>query len=421
MEGVRDRVKKEFDEKIVGNEKLSRLARLLPSFSWFKGDRALWIVVAILAITSVLVVYSSTAKMAYDSDAIRTTSSFLRAQIVLLVLAAIAILITHRINMRFVRFFSIPFYVLALLATFAVYFVGSSTNGASRWVMVAGFQFQPSEMLKVATLLMVARGLDLHKYVMSKVLLIPATFNPLKWHHSKGVWSIIVPIVAACGVILPAHTSSAALLFLISFVMLIVGRVPARELKRLVIVIAAIGVIYSIGGAGRSATAGGRVSTWFEIIFTNRSEVSAEDLYDTERAMIAINSGGISGVGAGQSAMRVEMIHPESDYAYAFFIEEYGLILGIILLMSYIWILYRTVIIVEGSRSLYATYVAVACALLITFQALAHVMVATNLMPETGQTLPLVSRGGSSLLFTAVALGLILSVSRQNEESSDDY
>ncbi|MFR9650451.1 MAG: FtsW/RodA/SpoVE family cell cycle protein [Rikenellaceae bacterium] len=396
-----------------------RLSSLLrPSFSWFKGDRALWIVVAILAITSVLVVYSSTAKMAYDSDAIRTTSSFLRSQIFMLVLAGIVIMITHRINMQWVRYLSTPFFVMAWLATFAVYFLGSSTNGASRWIMVMGFQFQPSEMLKVATLLMVAKGLDCFKLRMKSISIIPTSPNPWRWFEQEGFMRITLPIFSACGVILFAHTSSAALLFLVCFIMLIVGRIPYRELKRLVILIAIVGAIYFVAGAGRSATAGGRVTTWLEIIFTGRSDVPAEDLYDTERAMIAINSGGFSGVGAGQSAMRVEMIHPESDYAYAFFIEEYGLILGIILLLSYIWIMYRTVIIVEESSSLYATYVAVGCALLITIQALAHVMVATNLMPETGQTLPMVSRGGSSLLFTAMALGLILGVSRQNDEGS---
>ncbi len=116
--------------------------------------------------------------------------------------------------------------------------------------------------------------------------------------------------------------------------------------------------------------------------------------------------------------MRVEMIHPESDYAYAFFIEEYGLVLGVLLLLTYVWVLYRTVIIVEECRSTYAIYVAVGAALMVIIQALAHIMVTLNMMPETGQTLPMVSRGGSSLLFTAVALGLILSVSRQNEEGS---
>ncbi len=396
---------------------------LIPSLSWLKGDRALWIVVAILAITSVLVVYSSTAKMAYDSDAIRTTTSFLRSQIFYLAIAGMIILVTHRIDMYYVRRFTIAFYVLAIVVTILAYIFGNSTNGASRWIGIAGFQFQPSEMLKLATILMVARGLDKYKMCMNAVRILPTTINPFRWGEEMqvkilrtGILNVSLPIFVSCAVILPAHTSSAALLFIVSFLVLVVGRISRRELQRLLLTILILGAIFFVLGAGRSATAGGRVSTWFEIIFTDRSSVPAEDLYDTERAMIAINSGGLSGVGAGQSAMRVEMIHPESDYAYAFFIEEYGVVLGIILLLSYIWILYRTVIIIEESQSLYATFVAVGCALLISTQALAHVMVATNLMPETGQTLPLVSRGGTSLLFTAMSLGLILSVSRQNEE-----
>ncbi len=415
---------KEVIDSVTDKEKLGWFAQMLPSFSWFKGDRALWIVIAALAITSVLVVYSSTAKMAYDSDAIRTTSSFLQSQIILLVMAAIAILITHRLNMRFVRTCTFWFYILTFVTTLAVYFVGSKTNGASRWIMIMGFQFQPSEMLKIATILMVAKGLDAYKDVITRRSILPS-FNITRWsepEQQKIIWGpflhIMMPIIASCGLIVPAHTSSALLLFTITFFMLIVGRVPRKELLRLILIVAIAGATYYFIGIGRSDTAGGRISTWFEIMLTNRSNVPAEELYDTERAMIAINSGGISGVGAGQSAMRVEMIHPESDYAYAFFIEEYGLVLGVLLLLTYVWVLYRTVIIVEECRSTYAIYVAVGAALMVIIQALAHIMVTLNMMPETGQTLPMVSRGGSSLLFTAVALGLILSVSRQNEEGS---
>ena len=193
-----------------------------------------------------------------------------------------------------------------------------------------------------------------------------------------------------------------------------------RDLRCIVVTAVVLVVAYLVIGAGRSDTAIGRGDMWLDVMFTNRSNVPAEKLYDTERAMIAINSGGLSGVGAGQSAMRVEMIHPESDYAYAFFIEEYGLVLGIILLLAYVWVLYRTLIIVEECRSIYAIYVAVGAALMVIIQALAHVMVTVNMMPETGQTLPLVSRGGSSLVFISCAIGLILSVSRQCDEGSLD-
>ena len=136
--------------------------------------------------------------------------------------------------------------------------------------------------------------------------------------------------------------------------------------------------------------------------------------------MIAIHNGGLLGEGAGQSAMRVEMIHPESDYAYAFFVEEYGIILAGILLMLYLWIFFRAREIFVRCGTAFPGLLVLGLALMITCQALLHVMVTVNLMPETGQTLPLISRGGSSVLFTVIALGMILSVSRQNDEQSHD-
>ena len=136
--------------------------------------------------------------------------------------------------------------------------------------------------------------------------------------------------------------------------------------------------------------------------------------------MIAIHNGGLLGEGAGQSAMRVEMIHPESDYAYAYFVEEYGIILAGILLMLYLWIFFRAREIFVRCGTAFPGLLVLGLALMITCQALLHVMVTVNLMPETGQTLPLISRGGSSVLFTVIALEMILIVSRQNDEHSHD-
>ena len=167
-------------------------------------------------------------------------------------------------------------------------------------------------------------------------------------------------------------------------------------------------------------TAGGRVSTWIDLWTSSQTEKPIDRLTDTERSMIAIHNGGLLGEGAGQSAMRVEMIHPESDYAYAFFVEEYGIILAGILLMLYLWIFFRAREIFVRCGTAFPGLLVLGLALMITCQALLHVMVTVNLMPETGQTLPLISRGGSSVLFTVIALGMILSVSRQNDEHSHD-
>ena len=173
-------------------------------------------------------------------------------------------------------------------------------------------------------------------------------------------------------------------------------------------------------GLGRSDTAEGRFSTWWKLWTEDRTEVMAKDLTDTECSMIAIHNGGIMGRGAGQSAVRVEMTHPESDYAYAFFVEEYGFILSMILVALYVWIFFRAIEIFEKCPKRFSALLALGMALLITFQALLHIMVAVNLFPETGQNLPMISRGGTSQIMISLALGAILSVSRQTEDNSFD-
>jgi len=392
----------------------------------FRGDKVLWITALVLAVISVLVVYSSTAKMAYDASTARTTAHFLRDQLLILVLSLAVMLFVYRINSRAYNFFAPWVYGGFLLLTVAVYFLGHSTNGAARWIPVFGFNLQPSEGLKVATILFLARQLAARQSNIDKIRIVPS-LNPFRWREpaqrkiwSEGAGPILTPMLASCLVIFPAHTSSAVLVFFTSLVMMLIGRVRMGELLRIV-GLAVLGVaLIGFLNLGRSETAGGRVSTWVELWTEDRTEVPVEHLTDTERSLIAIHNGGIVGQGAGQSAMRVEMTHPESDYAYAFFVEEYGIILAIVLLMLYLWIFFRAILIFEQCGTAFPGLLVLGLGLLITCQALLHIMVTLNIIPETGQTLPLISRGGSSTLFTAIALGMMLSVSRQNEEQSHD-
>ncbi len=389
------------------------------------GDRVLWIIIALLATVSVLVVYSSTAKMAYDPAAIRTTSQFLATQLFYLGVSAGSILIMHHINSRFYRQTASFFYILALVLTLAAMFFGTSTNGAARWLPIMGVNIQPSEMLKIMTIVLLAKRLSLRQGSIKTLEILPNFKFKAKDLGGKideflsgGFMQILFPVFLSCLVILPAHTSSAVLLFGSSFVMFIISRVPAKELLKLIVVALSLFAVYYIIGAGRSETAGGRVDQWVEIWTTDRTNIPAEELSDTERAMIAIHNGGLVGVGAGRSAMRVEMIHPESDYAFAFFVEEYGLILSFGLLMLYLCIFYRSIEIFKVCRSRFSALLVLGLGMMITLQSLLHIAVSINLIPETGQTLPLVSRGGSAMIFNAMALAIILSVSRQNEEHS---
>ena len=409
-------------EKSKQAEKPSGLMETLQRL--FGGDRVLWIIIIALMVISVLVVYSSTAKMAYNPRSAVTTASFLKSQLSLLAICIVALFAVHRINSSTYRRFSLALWLLALGLTTAVYFTGATTNGAARWISIAGFQFQPSEMLKIALVMFLARQLAARQSTIREMQIVPSilfwTWGTPKQRRiwKEGGLPIFVPIVLTCMVIMPAHTSSAVLAFVLSLAMLYIGRVRKIEIAR-IIGWALVGVMFvGLLGLGRSKTAGGRISTWVELWTTDRTEIPVEELSDTERSMIAIYNGGILGRGAGQSAVRVEMTHPESDYAFAFFVEEYGIVMAMILVALYVWVFFRAIEIFERCPKKYPALLSLGIALLITGQALLHIMVTVNIIPETGQTLPLISRGGSSLLFTSIGLGMILSVSRQTQEGS---
>ena len=405
----------------------------LPLFSaprrgdYFAGDRVLWVIIAVLAVLSILVVYSSTAKMTYTLSATRSSMGLLRQQILFLMVGLVLLFVAHRFNSRFYNRCAKGAYFVCLGLTMAVYFMHADINGAARWFPIGPFRFQPSEALKVATVLFLAQQLAARQSKIDRIRIIPS-LKFWTWRSSpeqrriwrEGTWPILMPMLASCMVIFPAHTSSAVLVFLASLVMMLIGRVRFAELIKL-IGLAGVGVLLiMVLSLGRSDTAEGRISTWVNLWTKSQVDKPVEHLTDTERSMIAIHNGGLLGEGAGHSVVRVEMIHPESDYAYAFFVEEYGLFMGVILLLLYLWIFFRAIEIFRHCGTAFPGLMVLGLALLITCQALLHIMVTVNLIPETGQNLPLISHGGSSLLFTAIALGMILSVSRQNEEQSHD-
>ena len=157
------------------------------------------------------------------------------------------------------------------------------------------------------------------------------------------------------------------------------------------------------------------MSAWIEEWTTDGKCSSMSEMSDTQRAMVAIHNGGLFGEGAGQSTSRVVVIHPESDYAYAFFVSEYGLIIALLLMLLYLWVFFRSMEICKKCKTAFPALMTMGLGLLITCQALLHIFVQVNIIPETGQTLPLISRGGTSLLFTTLAFGMIISVSRTNQ------
>ncbi len=394
--------------------------------SLFGGDRALWIIIVILMAVSIPVVSSSTAKMTYDAYRSYNALYFTAHQIATLAFSFIALFIAHRINNNVYRTLARPLYIGSILLTLLAYVIGAETNGAARWIPLGVINFQPSEALKIATVLFVAQQLAARQSKIERLRIVPS-WRFWTWHSSpiqrriwrEGTIPILAPIAISCVVIVPAHTSSAILVFMASLVMMYIGRVSKRELMKLVGYATLALVLLVTLDIGRGSTALSRIETWSDYWTKSQTEKPIEHLTDSERSTIAIHNGGFFGQGAGQSAIRVEMIHPESDFAYAFAVEEYGIIFAVAIVVLYLWIFFRAIEIFRRCNTAFPSLMVLGLALQITLQALIHIMVTLNIMPETGQTLPLVSRGGSSTLLTAIALGMILSVSRQNIEQKD--
>ena len=390
-----------------------------------EGDRTLWIIYAVLIVVSILVVYSSTAKMAYDITSHLTTTESLRQQIMyILVMSLPLIFIAHKINYNFYRYITRIGYWLFICLTILTYFIGATTNGAARWLPIGPIQFQPSEGLKIFTVLMLARCMERRQDVITKIKLLPTSLK-LRSTEQKRILRentipILGPIILSCIVIAPAHISSAVIVAMVSVIMLYIGRVPRWEIFKfcsIACIAAVVGfALLSLVGIGRGGVAGDRLTTWITEWTTNGQKSRVNDLSDTERAMIAIHEGGFMGEGAGHSSSRAVIIHPESDYAFAFFTSEYGFIAAIVLMLLYLWITFRAIEICRRCPTAFLTFMTAGLGLLITCQAMVHILVQVNFLPETGQTLPFISRGGSSLMFMSIALGMILSVSRIPEK-----
>ena len=393
-----------------------------PSSRVFEGDRTLWIIFWVLITISILVVYSSTAKMTYEVGSNMSLFDALQKQIMYVMMAIMLIFIVHKIDYKVYMRLSLLFYIVFVACTIATYFVGVNINDSSRWLKIGFFTFQPSEGLKITTILMLARAMESRQAIINNIKILPTTLK-FKSKEFKEVFRnntipLIGPVVVSCGVILPAHTSSAAIVFITSLIMLYIGRVHLKEIMKFFLVVFSVGMLGILSlvmlDAGRIDTAKNRITKWTHEWTHESTATTINDISDTQRALIAIREGGIVGKGAGQSTSRVLVTHPESDYAYAFFISEYGVIAGLILILLYIWIFFRAMDIGQQCRTPFPTLMTLGLGLLITGQALLHILVQVNFMPETGQTLPFISRGGSSLLFSTLALGMIISVSRTN-------
>ena len=391
---------------------------ILSKVNIFNGDKVLMVIVPILFVLSALVVYSSVAKMGYAQMGTATNAIFTKHLVVIL-LSAATFLGFYFVGAKLLYRVAPWAYIFFWFFTLGVYFWGVNTNDAARWYDF-GVSVQPSELLKVATILLVARMLDEAQQTIGKQKLIPA-LNPWRWNKKErktqlsilfnGTVKLLLPIVASVAVIIKAHNSTALLIFGLGLIMLFIGRAKKWELTKFIFIVLAAVALYIGSGGGRGHTAASRVTKFVHSWTTPADSLRTPS--DADHAMIAIYDGGVFGVGAGQSVMRAKITHPESDYIFSFFVEEYGLIMGMILIILYAWIFARSIAIFRSCRWFFGGILALGLALMITVQAILHFMVSTHLFMETGQNLPLISHGGTSMICTAAALGIILSISRQ--------
>ncbi|MFC1733112.1 FtsW/RodA/SpoVE family cell cycle protein [candidate division KSB1 bacterium] len=370
---------------------------MLRIFKIIQGDKAIWTVVIILSIFSVLAVYSSTGTLAYKYQS-GNTEYYLFKHLGILIMGLISMYLAHLIKYTYYAKIAQIGIILVIPLLFYTLFFGTSLNEATRWIIlpIINLTIQTSDIGKLILLMYVARLLSKKQ---DEIKDLKSAFIP-----------IILPILIVCGLILPANFSTAAILFVTSLILLFIGRIKIKY----ILAIIGIGIVFLslfILIIVYSTDNKGRIQTW-----ENRIESyingDSESNYQTEQAKIAIARGGIIGKFPGKSTQRNFLPHPYSDFIFAIIIEEYGLIGGMVIVLMYLIILYRGVQIVKQCPGTFGAFLTIGVCISLVFQAFVNMAVAVNLLPVTGQPLPLVSMGGTSIWFTSLSIGIMLSVSK---------
>jgi cell division protein FtsW len=376
-------------------------------FKYIKGDKVIWTVVLLLSLLSILVVYSAVVALAYrykEGD----TASYLIKHVFIMGSGLFLMYLIHKVKYSyFSRISQIAIFLAAPLLLYTL-LKGVSAGDASRWLAIPGtsLTFQTSDFAKLALITYVARMLSIKQDVIKD---FKQAFIP-----------IILPIGIICVLIFPANFSTAAMLFLNCFILMFIGRMNAKHLWILIgSGVIMLGLVLLIIWNFPDAIPRGR--TWKARI-ENFSKGDSESNFQAEQAKIAIATGGIIGKGPGNSIQRNFLPQASSDFIYAIVIEEWGLISAIIIVFLYIVLLFRGIRIANKSEKTFGSLLAVGLTFSLVFQAMINMAVAVNLFPVTGQPLPLISMGGTSIWFTSIALGMILSVSREtdNEEKGEE-
>jgi cell division protein FtsW len=376
-----------------------------------KGDKVIWSFVALLALFSFMPVFSASSNLAYLGHGTGNTLGYLVKHLAHICIGFLIIYFVHRVPYHYFRAISkvaLPVVWILLLYTLVKGTVIAGAN-ASRWIQVPfiGISFQTSTLASVVLFIFVARYL-------SKTREMPITFK-------ASLWELWLPVFITLILILPANFSTTALIFVMILMLVFIGKYPLKYISAIV----GSGILFLVffvlvAKAFPDSRFFSRVTTWESRIKNFSTDKPDEDEYQIEKAKIAIASGKIYGLGPGKSVQKNFLPQSSSDFIYAIIVEEYGLIGGFGVLILYLLLLFRFVIASHKANTLFGKLVVVGLGFPMVFQAMVNMAVAVELLPVTGQTLPLISSGGSSIWMTCFALGIIISVTKKDEEIEEE-
>ena len=404
-------------EEATLNSAFGRLGGVDSFVKKTRGDRVIWAIVILLTIASLLLVYSSTGSLAYRMS--KSTESYLFKQFAFIILGMLIIYWAHRINYTIYSKVAKVIFLLSIPLLLYTLFFGVQLNAGSRWIKlpVINMTFQTSDLAKLALFMYMSRMLSRKQMVIKD--------------FKKGFLPIIIPVAIICLLIAPANLSTAVLIGGTSILLMFIGRVSSKHILATigvalipVLLLTSIAVSTYDKEAGESKKlpailSAGRIPTWISRIQTfvySNKEDDNEKMYQINQAKIAIANGGWVGRGPGNSQARNFLPHSYSDFIYAIIIEEYGLLGGAAIIFIYLLFLFRCIRIYRKCPYAFGAFLALALSFMLVIQAVANMAVNVNLFPNTGVTLPLVSMGGSSFLFTCLSIGIILSVARNVEQ-----
>lgn len=370
-----------------------------------QGDKVIWMVFLLLMIISAMEVYSTIGKTVYERQGGSPITMFAKHIFILLLGTCVLYAVHHIKYTYFSRFAKIGLIISFILLTLTLILGSFGDKAAARWLTIPLIgQFQPSEIVKIILIIYVARILAL---------------NQEKIKSTEVFQKLIIPIVLICLLIFPENFSTATLLFLICYFMMFIGRVNNKFLISILIIgiIGLISIYFVLKSNPDLLSRGG---TW-----VNRIEEFLSDdktaITQSNQAEMAIATGGVFGKFLGNTTQARFLSESHNDFIFAIIVEEGGLILGIVVIALYLILLFRGIQVARRSKGYFGTFCSIGLIIMIVFQAMINMCVATGLLPVTGQTLPFISYGGTSFLFSCIALGIVLSISASaNKEQAKE-